>query len=327
MNLQFPIYDLRLPDEDAPRLMGVIESSRFNVRRAMRCYTPGGADTPSIPDVGNQYTELLNAMITGMPATVSAAQTYGPQLTEAQLGTMGEELTGTATTPGYLSLYQNQVAPAISATTAAANTAARTANLNDLTNLGPAAVSGIKALDPATAGLSDALTKTTTDQLNLGTQLDPNEVNNISKTVQGNWANRGLGASAPAGLDEAMQLLGGGQNLLAQREGAATGVINQNMTDYTEPLMQMLGINSPAGTQAQNTTTTGSSLATGATAPESITTNDLTSLLGTTYNANAASNISNANNASAICGSAIGAGGSILGGAGGSTAGGGRWSL
>jgi hypothetical protein len=201
----------------------------------------------------------------------------------------------------------------LSATQATANTAARTANLNDLTNLGPGGVAAEQALDPVTAALNKSLTTTAGNQLALGTQLDPNQVSQINSAVNANWANRGLGASAPAGLDDAMQLLGGGQNLLASREGQAQSVVNNNLADYTGPLMQLLAGNSPTGSQAQSVTTTGSGLATGATAPTSITTNDLTSLLGTTYNANAASQISGANNSEALCGSIIGAGGNIAG--------------
>jgi hypothetical protein len=311
MNLRFTIYDLRLPDEDAPRLMGAIEASRFNIHQAMRCYTPGGSDTPYIPEVGSQYTQLLNAMISGMPAVQSAAATYDPQSTAQSLTDLSGELSGVNGAPGYLDIYQNKVAPVLNATTATANTAARTANLGDLASLGPGAADAVAGIDPATAALSKSLTSTATGQLAQGTAIDPFTMDNTINSVLGAYSNRGLGTSPTAQLGLSTGLAAGGQALLGQRESTASGVVNQNMQNYTDPILAMLGINSPTAGQAQNLTTTGSGLATGATSPTSITTNDLTSLLGTTYNASAASNISNANNASAICGSAIGAGGSI----------------
>jgi hypothetical protein len=273
----------------------------------------GGSTAPASEHVGQQYTALLDALVQGMPQVLQTAKTYDPQFTEAGLADTGMELTGTGTTPGLLSLYQNQVAPVMTATQTTANTALRTGNLADVNNLGAPGVAAIKGLDPGTAGLSDALTKTATSQLNAGTALDPDTLNRIMNTTLGAYSNRGLGTSPAAQLATSTNMAAGGQNLLAQREQTAGNVINQNMQNYTDPVLAMLGINSNVPSTAASMTGTGSSLASNATAGTSINMNDLTSLLGTTYNATAASNIANANNSAALCGTEIGAGSSLAG--------------
>ncbi len=295
------------------------------LQAGIREYTPGNSEVPSSTSVGNQYTGLLQALTTGLPTQISTQQTYQPQLTNLQLQNLNQELTGTPGTPGYLDLYQNLVAPALTATGTAANTATRAANVNDLATYGPGVTGALSAISPGTAALTDNLTKTATDQLALGTQLDPNSVAQTNAAVNANWANRGLGTSAPAQLDDALQLYGGGQNLLATREAAAGSAANLGYNLYTSPALSILGVNSNVPGQAQSFTGTANAAAGGAASGDNtiLSTSSLDSLFNLAYNANAATNISNANNASAICGSAIGAGGSIIGHAGSGGSGGG----
>jgi hypothetical protein len=257
------------------------------------------ASVPNASDVGGQYSGLLNAMVQGLPEQMTAQQTYGPQYTQQGLQQLEDEMLGVNGTPGYLSIYGGSVVPAITGATTTANTAARAAGVNDLATLGPGAVGAVAALDPGQSALMNSLTGTATQQLGLGTQLDPTTSNNIISGVRSNWGSRGLGVQPQAQLSEAMQLEGGGQNLLSQRESAAGSVATLNNNMYTNPAMEMLGVNSPAAGQAQTLTSSGENISSNV-GPSIIPTSQTSDLFNTAYNANAAASITNANNAAAI---------------------------
>lgn len=98
----------------------------------------------------------------------------------------------------------------------------------------------IDQLDPELAGLRRQLTRTGTNQLALGGQINPEDAYRITQSVRGNWAGRGLGRSAPAQLGEALQLYGGGEALRNQRIGQAGNIFNQQQ-DFQRYLMGLGG--------------------------------------------------------------------------------------
>jgi hypothetical protein len=261
--------------------------------------------------VGGQYTDMLDAFMRGLPGQEQAQATYQPQYTELGLKNLEEEMMGTPGTPGYLDIYGNQVAPALSRATADANAAGLASAETGLASAGTA----LRTLNPGTGSLTDALTRTATGQLSLGTQVDPATSTAVTSGVRNNWANRGLGTSQPASLDEALQLYAGGQSLLARRQqqaGQTATLTNNLMVNPALDLMQRSSSSVPG--QAQSLTTTGSALGANA-GPSVVPTSDLADLFGTVYNSNAANSISNANAGSALCGSAISGASSIAGSA------------
>jgi hypothetical protein len=296
---------------------GIVPHATRGLRPDMRefCYT-GGKGDPNTGSVESQYNALLDAFTGSMPTQLGLQQTYQPAYTQTGLQGLENELMGVGGTPGYLSIYGSQVTPAITGAATAANTATRTANVGDVANLGPGAAGAVRNLNPGQSALMDALTNTATNQLNLGTQLDPTTTNNIISGVRSNWAARGLGTSQPAQLGEAMQLYGGGQSALATRESEAGSVANLNANLYTNPAMELLGGTSTAPQQAQTLTGTGQSVSSNA-GPTMMPTSDLESLFNMVYNAQAASNISDTNAAAGLCGAAAGAGGNMAGSLGG----------
>jgi hypothetical protein len=272
------------------------------------------AGTPNAGQVGQQYSQLESAYAQGAPQQLALQQTYQPQYTNLDLQGMTEFLNGTPTAPGLLSNYSNSVVPAITGAQSTANTATRTANTADLANLGPSTLTAMQNANPGQAALLGSLTNTATNQLALGTQLDPQSVDQINSQVNSNWANRGLGTSNPAQLDAALQYNAGGQSLLASRESTASGVANQQASLYTDPLLSMMGATSTAPTAGLATTSSANTAAASA-APTIFSNADATSLFSGAYNANANSLAANANNSAALCGAGIGAAGSIIGGA------------
>jgi len=255
----------------------------------------GGASSPNPTNVGNQYLALLQAFAQGAPTQLNLQEQYGPQYTQQGLQQLYQQMLGTGSQPGYLNLYGSDVVPAISSAANAANASAAGANVGRVATMGPGAVSAVEASNPAEAGLLNTLTSTAQGQLNLGTQVDPATADAITSSVRSNWTNRGLGTSDPAQLDEALQLYGGGQNLLAQRESQAGTVAGMNQSYYTAPALNLLQPGSTAAAQGQTLTSTGQAISGGA-GPTLYPTSDLESLMNTTYNATAAANIANANN-------------------------------
>lgn len=282
----------------------------------------GGATTPStvpfqIPKgttgLGKQYLQFLQGFVSGEPEQLALQEQYQPQYTALDLQNINSTLNGANGQPGYLSLYANDVIPAITGAQTTANTATRTADINDLSTLGPAALTAIKGANPGGSALMDSLTKTATDQLNLGTQLDPATLGQINNAVNTNWSNRGLGTSAPAELDQALQLYGGGQNLLAQREGEASTVAGENQSFYTNPVLAMLGQTSNAPNAGQTLTSTGTAVGSSA-LPTIFPTSDASSLFSTALNQNSAASIAQGNQNAALCGAGA-SGGAALGAA------------
>jgi hypothetical protein len=230
------------------------------------------------------------------------------------LESLWNELMGMGETPGYLDIYSQQVVPTLTATQIAANRAARGANVEDLETLGPAGLDALFALNPAQGDLMRSLTRTASDQLALGTTLDPGTASRITQGVRGDWANRGLGTTQPAQLAEALQLYAGGQNLLAQREDLAGRVGAMQNQFYTQPLMEMLGFGSSAPGAGQTMTATGAALA-GSQPTGTMSMNDVESLFNMLYNAGVSKSIASQNTTASIIGSLLGLGGQ-LGGAG-----------
>ena len=296
----------KIPFGSSDPLMGPLYSDVFGKPKGPKALPYGKA--------GKEYLQMLGAYTAGLPEQEQAQATYGPQYTNLGLQSLEQELMGTPGTPGYLDIYSSQVAPTLATATTRANTITRGANLNDITAMGPGAAGAVRALNPGQSGLMDSLTKTATNQLNLGTQVDPATSNHRGRGVRRDWAGRGLGTSQPASMDELLQLYAGGQNLLGGREALAGKTATMTNSMYTDPALELLGVNSPVPGQAQSMTSTGNTAATGY-GPTMMPTNDLADMLGTAYNETAAASIAAGNNKAALCSAGIGAGGSIIGGA------------
>ena len=98
--------------------------------------------------------------------------------------------------------------------------------------------------NPEVAALQDQISGDASQQLALGDQIDPNTGYRITQGVRGDWANRGLGGSLPAGLAESLQLYGGGQQLRQQRQGYALSSLDRlaaTSPDYTSFILNQRG--------------------------------------------------------------------------------------
>src|SRR5208283_671886 len=97
----------------------------------------GGGGGSGLSQQAQDYLNMLQAYGVGLPAQASLMEQYQPEFAGLNLQNIQDTLTGTAGQPGYLSMYANDVVPAITSATTAANTATRGANVADVANLGP----------------------------------------------------------------------------------------------------------------------------------------------------------------------------------------------
>ena len=268
--------------------------------------------TPSAPapiNYGQETADTLNAQVANAGGVYNANATYDPQYTALQLQDLTTALNGTPGQQGYLSEYTNTILPQLTAADTAAQAAQGAGTVANLQNLAPGAAAAFNAVNPGGSALQQQLTQTASDQLKLGTQLDPGSVSQINNAVTQSWANRGLGTSSPAMLDQALQLNAGGQNLLQQRESNASSVSGQDYSQALGPLQAILGTVTGTPTAVSSaggvTGTAGSAVSqVPGINPES---NIAADMASSNMNATAAANIAGSNSTDALIGAGIGA--------------------
>ena len=96
--------------------------------------------------------------------------------------------------------------------------------------------------DPSGTALRERIGTTANAALGMGSQWNPEDLNRVTGDIRSDWANRGLGASLPAGFAEAIGVLGGGEGLRQQRQNYALNA-NQSLSQTTpDYLRELLGL-------------------------------------------------------------------------------------
>jgi hypothetical protein len=149
-------------------------------------------------------------------------------------------------------------------------------------------------------------------ELQAGASLDPSLANEVEQGVRAGQAARRFGFGAPDAVAEAFARGQRGVDLRNQRRQFAGNVVGINQATGGDPLMAILGRPSQTLGMGQNIVGQGAGVMSGAQFnPESGYAADV---FNTNYNAEAAANVSEANNLYGLLGAGIGAGGGILGG-------------
>lgn len=260
----------------------------------MGCFEP---DVPNAANVGGDYTQLLSQYAGSMPTIFGTEAQWKPQFIRANAEGLSQA------TPSWLNLFGTAAGAASGAITGA-NTAYRGANVGDVGALGAGAAEAVRGVNPAGTALLDRLTSTATAGLAAGGQLLPGDVNRISQSVRGDWANRGLATSGGAQLEEAMQLYGAGEGARQSREALASNVAAAQNQQVTQPALALATGQSTAPEMGANMAGQVANWTTGA-GPTLMPTSATYDLLNTAYNARAAAQIAGANNQAAIAGSAL----------------------
>lgn len=285
-------------------------------------YAPGVNDTPStaellayfnankVPGISQKpnaqrFSSLLQSYALGEPTALDLESMFKPGFVDTSLNTLNTTLGGTGGQPGLVSNI-SELTPLLAYLSGSTN-------VNTAAALVPGASAAVRGVNPGQTGLLDQLTRTASTNLAAGTTLLPSDVNNITNSVRGDWANRGLGVSAPAQLDEALQLYGGGQQTLAARQAAAGSAANLDQM-LTNPAWALANSGQGSLASALGLTQFAGNYGAGA-GPTLLTPQEMYDLFNTQFNATAASNLAGQNNSAAIEGAIIGAVGQAAGGA------------
>lgn len=209
---------------------------------------------------------------------------------------------------GYLDMAR-RVGSAADEITAASQTRQRTADIQDVANLGTASRKAMEQADPEQAALIGGITSQAQQGLDMGGALDPATLRQVQQSVRGRYAGR-LGAGGPAGdLQEAMSVGDAATQTRAARMSTATGATQLRQSVYGDALSRVLGRPASGGATPYLNTAYQMQRSAGPTLfGTSISANDVAD---SNFNAANASSIANKNNAAAQQSAYIGAGASI----------------
>lgn len=186
------------------------------------------------------------------PDVLASQQELSPGANRLELQNIYDLLLGTDGKAGTLGLYTNTVLPALTDAQNTAVSSTRSSFLDDLGSMGGSATEGIRSLNPSQSRLYDLLATDAEAGLKAGDRLTREETYNTVNPIRSDWASRGLGASAPAQLDEAVNLLTAGRGVGQQRRANAAGVAELGNRYYTQPALNILGAASAPTNQAQS---------------------------------------------------------------------------
>lgn len=218
----------------------------------------GNTSGPGVPNagkVGNNYLNLIQGFSQGQPTIFGAEATYKPQYTALDLSQLATAM------PSIAAMFSNAL---------------------------PSATATVTGANPGQAGLLNTLTQSATDQLNAGSNLDPQLTRLFQQSTRGAQAARGLGYGPSDVFNESLGLTEFGNTLRQQREQFAGSVAGMNNAYETQPTLQLLtNMMSPALSVSQGS------------GPTVIPPSQSYDTFNTAYNARAAANIDAANNAAA----------------------------
>lgn len=210
---------------------------------------------------------------------------------------------------GLVGLY-GQAVPQLQGIQNSANSSARDAGVADVNRLAPGLRDAWRGANGQQAGLLDALNASASQQLALGSRLDPDTAAMLRNAVMGGASNRGWGYN-PGDMGQVAMTTGqAGEALRQQRQGFASNVAGYNQAASIDPFAALLQMQGAGPGQAMNML--------GQNAAGVSQNNPISGLLGysqdnimTGYNAAVSQANANANNDAATTSAALGATGLI----------------
>lgn len=187
-----------------------------------------GKDSPDAAPP-RQLDDELSQILSQWPALLRGEQENTPGAVKNDLSNLNLSLEGADGTTGLYDLLASGT-ERVGGIQREANTTARGAAYADLRNL-----------NPEQARLYDLLAADAEAGLKAGDRMTREETFNTVNPIRNDWAARGLGNSAPAQLDEAVNLVTAGRGVGQQRRSNAGAVANLGSQLYTAPAMAYAG--------------------------------------------------------------------------------------
>jgi len=202
------------------------------------------------PSQQQTYGQALGAQVRYAPQIYQENAQFSPLYTQLDLSNLMSFMNGTNGNGGFLQEYTNGIMPALTAAQNTANNSIRQNNVSEAQALTPQWIAGERNANPGAAGLLDSLTSNASRDLSYGTELTPAEKVQLNQSVRGGQAARGMGFGPSDVFNESLADTGMGQELYAQREGAAQGLVPTLQGFYGDPMGALSGMTSNAGMNA-----------------------------------------------------------------------------
>ena len=305
------------------------------------------ASVASQLDPADLGTKSLLAQLQLAPDVYAANAKYQPKYADLSNEVLRRQLLGEDGKGGIMSIYSD-ISPTLSKWQADENTATRTADINDVKNLGKDAVAAWRAANPelqatmktlqdkidaqsGSTGLQTTLRQQATDELANGGKLSGEAMRLAQQTARTASADRGMALSNSSIFDEAMNseklrterldkarafAMGVDQNDFERGQttvGNYSNLANMWNAQSQDPYSLVLG-RSTTPQLAQSTVSQGQTLGTSPTMFDPYS-SDIMSIYNANYNAQNAANIAAGNNSAASNSAMLGAGASVAGAA------------
>ena len=204
--------------------------------------------TPVQRDVYQEGRDSLQAQVDLAPEVLAAEQRTQPEYGKLQRQQMRDFLLGTgATDRGFLDLYQNEVAPVQTRLDREATRAQRTADIQDVGDLGADAVNAFRSANPQQKALMDAINADVLGELGAGYTLTPEESRLVAEGVGAAQASRGMGQGPADVYEQALATSEYGVKRKQQRLENAMRVGALNQATTADPFQLVTGRASGAG--------------------------------------------------------------------------------
>lgn len=204
--------------------------------------------TPVQRDVYQEGRDSLQAQVDLAPEVLAAEQRTQPEYGKLQRQQMEDFLLGTgATDRGFLDLYQNEVAPVQARLDREATRAQRTADIQDVGDLGADAVDAFRGANPQQKALMDAINADVLGELGAGYTLTPEESRLVAEGVGSAQASRGMGQGPADVYEQALATSEYGVKRKQQRLENAMRVGALNQATTADPFQLVTGRASGAG--------------------------------------------------------------------------------
>lgn len=267
-----------------------------------------GKKSPDAPAPRDYYAEsrdTLQAQVDLAPDLYAAEAEYRPKYDALEMQQAEALLLGQG---GLLDIL-DRAGPRMDSLENDALSRKRASELEQLKQYGAEAVQAFDAIDPQNAKIKKLLSEAAISDLEMGGELDPATLRQVTQGARGESAVSGFGYDPMSFAKEVGAVGREAESRKMTRRGFAQSVVAQNAATGLDPTVFLF--NKPSNTATSAGLLSGTQAFQGAPGLFSINNGYASDLYNTNYNAQAAANIAGANNSASLLGSVIGLGGSL----------------
>lgn len=195
---------------------------------------------PEPRDYGKETRDTLQAQVDLAPQLYAAEAEFQPKYTALNMQMLQDSLRGTSSSPGMLSLYENDIYPSLARIEASTLANQREADIAAVERYGSRATDALRTAS-GNAPLLNEMNRQAMEELAAGQSLTPAELRAAQQASRGAFSSRGLGLGNQAVADEVLKQYQLGNERQAQRRSFAGGVIGMNQQTGADPFMAILG--------------------------------------------------------------------------------------